>query len=112
MRTTLDIDDDVLEAVKELAAREKKTAGAKLSELARLAILGPEREPTAGPRAATGFGEQEQAVIGGLGYWPTFPRAPGQPRRIITNAEIERIKEEIDQEEVEAANQIARGEQK
>ena len=28
MRTTLDIDDDVLRAVRELARREKKTAGA------------------------------------------------------------------------------------
>ena len=103
MRTTLDIDDDVLEAVKELAAREKKTAGAKLSELARLAILGPEREPAGLPRASTGFGEQDQPPIGGVLGWPTFPRAPGQPRRIVTNAEIERIKEEIDQEDTERA---------
>lgn len=103
MRTTLDIDDDVLEAVKELAAREKKTAGAKLSELARLAILGPEVEPGAAAHAKSGFGEQEQAVIGGVGYWPTFARDPSQPRRIVTNAEVERIKEEIDQEDMERA---------
>ncbi len=103
MRTTLDIDDDVLEAVKELAAREKKTAGAKLSELARLAILGPAREPDAGPPSSTGFGEQEQPAIGGVGNWPTFPRPAGQQRRIITNAEVERIKDEIDQEDMERA---------
>jgi hypothetical protein len=35
MRTTLDIDDDVLQAAKELARRERKTAGRVLSELAR-----------------------------------------------------------------------------
>jgi len=35
MRTTLEIDDDVLMAAKELAAREGKTAGQVLSELAR-----------------------------------------------------------------------------
>jgi hypothetical protein len=35
MRTTLDIDDDVLQAAKELARREHKTAGRILSELAR-----------------------------------------------------------------------------
>ena len=35
MRTTLDIDDDVLQAAKELARRERKTAGQILSELAR-----------------------------------------------------------------------------
>lgn len=38
MRTTLEIDDDVLLAAKELAAREGKTAGKVLSELARLGI--------------------------------------------------------------------------
>lgn len=35
MRTTLDIDDDVLQAAKELAAKEKRSAGAVISELAR-----------------------------------------------------------------------------
>jgi len=35
MRTTLDIDDDILQAAKELARLERKTAGQVLSELAR-----------------------------------------------------------------------------
>ncbi len=35
MRTTLDIDDDILQAAKELAKAEKKTAGEVLSALAR-----------------------------------------------------------------------------
>ena len=104
MRTTLDIDDDVLEAVKELAAREKKTAGAKLSELARLAILGP--EPV--ERASGGFGEESQKPLA-PGDWPTFPVQPG-PRRITTLAHIQRVQDEIDREEVEAANRLARGE--
>jgi hypothetical protein len=38
MRTTLDIDDDVLFAAKELAAKERKTAGKILSEFFRRAI--------------------------------------------------------------------------
>ncbi len=38
MRTTLDIDDDVLEAAKERARREKKTAGQVVSELLRRAL--------------------------------------------------------------------------
>jgi hypothetical protein len=46
MRTTLDIDEDVLQAAKELAAARKSTAGKILSELARKA-LGPSREPAA-----------------------------------------------------------------
>lgn len=38
MRTTLNIADDVLLAAKELARRERKTAGQVLSELARRAL--------------------------------------------------------------------------
>ena len=40
MRTTLNIADDVLYAVKERARREKRTAGEVLSELAREALTG------------------------------------------------------------------------
>ena len=46
MRTTLDIDEDVLQAAKELAASRKSTAGKILSELARKA-LEPTRRPVA-----------------------------------------------------------------
>jgi hypothetical protein len=35
MRTTIDIDDDVLQAAKELATKEKSTAGRVISQLAR-----------------------------------------------------------------------------
>ena len=38
MRTTLDVDDDVLQAVKELAAVRRLTAGRVISELARTAL--------------------------------------------------------------------------
>ena len=38
MRTTLDIADDVLQAAKELARRQHKTAGEVISELARMAL--------------------------------------------------------------------------
>jgi hypothetical protein len=44
MRTTLNIDDDVLRAVKEIAKLRESTAGAILSELARASL---ERELTA-----------------------------------------------------------------
>lgn len=40
MRTTLNIADDVLYAVKARARREKKSAGEVLSELARQALTG------------------------------------------------------------------------
>lgn len=38
MRTTLDIDDDVLQVAKELAAARSSTAGKVLSDLARKAL--------------------------------------------------------------------------
>jgi hypothetical protein len=38
MRTTLDIDDDVLQGAKELAAAHRVTAGQMVSELARRAL--------------------------------------------------------------------------
>jgi len=52
MRTTLDIADDVLQAAKDRARREKKTAGEVISELARSALTAPPpahaaREPKA-----------------------------------------------------------------
>lgn len=40
MRTTLDIDDDVLLAAKDLARRQRKSAGEVLSDLARLGLQG------------------------------------------------------------------------
>jgi hypothetical protein len=41
VRTTLDIDLDVLEAAKEISARSKRTAGQVLSDLARQALSSP-----------------------------------------------------------------------
>lgn len=42
MRTTLDIEDDVLQAAKELASREGSTAGRVISVLARRGLVAPE----------------------------------------------------------------------
>ena len=47
MRTTLDIADDVLLAVKDRARREKRSAGELLSELAREALTHRYRVPEA-----------------------------------------------------------------
>lgn len=44
MRTTLDIDDDILSAAKELAQRQGSTAGRVLSRLAREALTGGDRQ--------------------------------------------------------------------
>lgn len=49
MRTTLDIDDDVLNAAKELALVQRTTAGRVISELARKAL-----QPTGSARVRNG----------------------------------------------------------
>jgi hypothetical protein len=76
MRTTLNIDDDVLGAARELARREKKTAGRVISELARRALA-------ASPR---GLGGEAKAVHG----FRPFPRRGG----LVTNELIDRLREE------------------
>ncbi len=74
MRTTLDIDPDVLQAAKELAEHRGTTAGKVLSELARKA-LAPK------PRAA---------VRNGV---PLLPRRPaGSPRPTL--ALVNRLRDE------------------
>jgi hypothetical protein len=50
MRTTLDLDDDVLQAAKELAAARGMTAGQIVSELARKGL-----EPARSPRTRNGI---------------------------------------------------------
>lgn len=77
MRTTLDIDDDVLQAAKDRARREGKTAGQVISELARAALIAPPARLMARePRAVYGF--------------RPFPKRGG----VVTNAEIDRLREE------------------
>lgn len=49
MRTTLTIDDDVLTAARERAARERRSVGAVLSELAREALVGLRPGPDGPP---------------------------------------------------------------
>lgn len=55
MRTTLDIEDDVLQAAKELAARAGSTAGKILSSLARRGLSG-----------SSGEAEGRSAIRGGI----------------------------------------------
>ena len=75
MRTTLDIDEDLLQAAKELGQMRGKTAGRILSDLARKAL-----EPT-----------QNYTLRNGV---PVLPRVPGA--RIITNQDVRRWLDEDD----------------
>ena len=80
MRTTLDIADDVLQAAKERARREKKTAGEVISELARRALTTPQTPPA--PEAV----REPRAVYG----FKPFPRRGG----LVTNELIDSLREE------------------
>ena len=79
MRTTLDIDDDVLLAAKELARRERKTAGRILSELARRGL-------TSAKDTDSKEISHDEAF---LGFRPF-----GRRGAIVTNETIDRLREE------------------
>lgn len=58
MRTTLDIDDDVLSAAKEIGRRQRRTAGEVISDLARLSLTQGTARGSAAvrePKASYGF---------------------------------------------------------
>lgn len=74
MRTTLDIDDDVLQAAKELARAEKKTAGKVISEIARRGLT-------------LGFAEQQAEYRVGFRMLP-------RTGKVITSALVERLQED------------------
>jgi hypothetical protein len=61
MRTTLDIDDDVLAAAIELASGQRTTAGKVISGLARRALAGPAGQSPEGQAADQ---EEQQFRIG------------------------------------------------
>ncbi len=55
MRTTLDIDLDVLQAAKEMGSRTKRSAGQILSELARQALVSSGPGQIAAPTVVNNF---------------------------------------------------------
>jgi len=84
MRTTLDIDADVLAAAKERAKAEGRTAGAVLSDLARRGLSGPPRRTG---QASLGHADQQESF---LGFTP-LPKRGG----IVTNELVDALREEI-----------------
>lgn len=77
MRTTLDIDDDVLHAARERARRDKRTIGEVLSELARAALTQmPGTTAVREPKAVYGF------------------RPFGRRGGVVTNELIDRLRED------------------
>lgn len=77
MRTTLDIDDDVLETAREIARREGRTAGRVVSDLLRRALT----------QSATSAELDESDEF--LGFLPFAPRA-----RLVTDELIDRLRDD------------------
>ncbi len=75
MRTTLDIEDDVLQAAKELAAKEHSTAGHVLSRWARAGLCG--KSHPAGGKLKHGV--------------PVFPARPGE---VVTLENVQKLMDE------------------
>jgi len=81
MRTTLDIDHDVLTAAKELARQQNLSAGQVVSRLLRKAMTGQAENSSASHDA--GFGEQSVA-----GFRP-FPAG----KIVVSNDAVNRLRE-------------------
>lgn len=77
MRTTLDIANDVLEAARDRAKREKKSIGEVISDLARTALVAPPQGPAV----------REPKAVYGL---RPFPKRGG----IVTNELINKLRDD------------------
>ncbi len=99
MRTTLDIDDDILAAARDLAKAEGKTMGAVMSDLARRALTAPTLHPPGLAEGQLAYGDE---------LWVTFPKREGV---IVTPDHIRRVQDEIDEEDTRRAADLARGKQ-
>ena len=81
MRTTLNIDDDLLFAVKELARIQSTSAGEVVSALLRQSLA---------RTGSDGGGDREQDTRAEFGFRP-FPNRGG----LVTNELIDRLREDI-----------------
>ncbi len=79
MRTTLDIEEPVLQVLKELARREGRTAGAVASDLIRRGLSQP---------AVVGV----QEAPGRYGFRP-FASAPTDQH--VTNEQVDRLRDDL-----------------
>ena len=79
MRTTLDLDDDVLASAKEIARRQNTTAGKVLSDLARSALT----------QAAAPLAPSARAPMATHGFRPFASRGA-----VVTNALVDKLRDE------------------
>lgn len=80
MRTTLDIDEDVLAAAKELARRQRLSTGRVISRLLRQGLTGQ-------GMSAAPSGQAETAVAPATGFRP-FPAG-----RLVANDQVDALRE-------------------
>lgn len=66
MRTTLDIDDDVLAAARELARRDKQSIGQMISMLARAGLRAPQQATPHAREPRARYGIEPIGSRGGL----------------------------------------------
>jgi hypothetical protein len=78
VRTTLDIDEEVLNAAKAIARRRRTTAGAVISELARQAL--------------TGIAGAAQSVAEPQAFYGFRPLAAGS--RVVSADTVDRLRED------------------
>ena len=81
MRTTLNIDDDLLFTVKELARVQSTSAGEVVSNLLRQSLARDDSD---------GAGDREHDSRAEFGFRP-FPNRGG----VVTNEQLNRLREEI-----------------
>ena len=79
MRTTLDIDDDLLAAAKELARRERSTAGQVVSRLLRHSLTGAQ--------APTVVARSRRAPVAG------FQPFPARTGVVTTNEQVDALRD-------------------
>jgi len=78
MRTTLDIDDDVLQAIREIARRRNRTAGSVISELARIAMTGGSKGADSVAEAPAFYGFRPMPAAG----------------RVISNETVDQLRDQ------------------
>jgi hypothetical protein len=108
MRTTIDIEDDLLAAARDIARAEGLTIGVVVSRLIRRGLTAPSAD-VLGRGALTDADMMGAGLTGGFGDmaqrpyladdWPTFPRRDGPP---VTSDLIDRISADLDREDAEA----------
>lgn len=81
MRTTLDIDEDVLVAAKELARRQNLSAGQVVSQMLRKVLTGQAGQSS----ASEDVGSEAQTVAG----FRPFPAG----KAVVTNDAVNRLRE-------------------